>query len=699
MSKIRGLTNIMPNSSRQTNTPQTANMPPLQKHTLKRFLWLKGNFAYCLMISALVWGVGVCYYIEHFIGWASISALAPADFGIFVLSVSLPLFLLWFVLAYIERSSSLDANAQLFQMYINSLMYPDEDASQNAKAIAMAIRSEVASLQAESKAVLAQSDQVKTDLEQRVGELSDLLKLLDSYSAQTLTTLNDNIKDLVNSCQYVTDKTKNSANYLKDCTADITRNSDRFLSKLTPVLDEISALSSNIKSNIADNKNYLATIQSQLMACADISQNYVKDMLIKTDENSRKVERSFYKSLEEYDALYKKLDTSISSIEGRVEDQKKLIQTQTQVINHNSDLLNNQLTRYGKAVSDELDKLVKNSVELEKLTKKQISTLKAVNNETTAAVQGIGDIFDEKRLEIERRSEYAVNSMQNVVVALNKETDKLTAFTNLTQAKNYDLQTIAETIVDKIGDISTKLALKTDTLKDKAVEIIDKFNEAGELISRSTDKINTSSNLMVNNSRQGVKLLEEQNFYISNALSNMDTINEKLKDLRQNIMNSSAEITQNLMHYEKKIDAMNSTQKSVNKIEPLDPELDRDKLINSAKTINQVLRNANINPEKIFEGQDMFSLWDNYLNGQQNAFMDNLTRPLSHKQTAAIRRAFDDNADFHNQVIRYLFLMDIVMKEMQSSDGTSHDELINLAVNQSLDKIYFILVKALNNSD
>lgn len=157
--------------------------------------------------------------------------------------------------------------------------------------------------------------------------------------------------------------------------------------------------------------------------------------------------------------------------------------------------------------------------------------------ETGKAIHGIGDVFDEKRSELERRCEYAVNSMQNVIIAINKETDKLISFTNLTQAKNYDLQNITETIVDKIGDISGKLALKTDALKDKAVEVIDKFTEASELITRSTDKINMSSNLVVTNGKQGVKLLEEQNFYINNAMTNMDLVKEKLDKLRQDIKN------------------------------------------------------------------------------------------------------------------------------------------------------------------
>lgn len=677
----------------QKNIKSDINKDIVQQQTIKRFFWLKSNFVYCLLISALLWGSAVCYYIENFIGWSSIMALTPSDFAFLVMTVIVPLFLLWFLLAYVERSSSLDANTQLFQSYINNLMYPDSDAAETAQAFSMVLQKQIQQLQKENKAVIDQSNKLKADLDNRVSELSDILKLLDNYSANTLTELNNGVKSLVDRCTYITDKTTNSANRLKDCTSELANNSDKFLSKMSPILDEISAMSSNIKGNIADNKTYLSAIKEQLASCNDLGQQYVRDMLSKTDENSRKIEKSFYKAAEEYDALYKRLDTSISSIESRVEEQKRLIQNQTQVIGHNSELIDTKLSKYGRTVSSEIDKLVKNSMELEKMTKKQISALKAVNSETSSSISNINNAFDGKRGEIERHCEYAVNSMQNVIIAINKETEKLISFTNMTKAKNYDLQNISEAIVDKIGDISNKLALKTDALKDKAVEVIDKFTQANELIIKSTDRINTSSNLMLNNNQQSVKLLEEQNFYINNAINNMDVVREKLDKLHADITETSTEITKNLTKYEQQID------KAPLKIDPLEPEFDREKLLSIAKGINRTLRKLNVNPEKFYEKQDLFGLWENYLAGKQNAFTAVLSRSLSHKLTTVIRKAFDDNAEFHSQVIRYLFLMDIIIKEMLNPEGTTRDELINLSVNASLDKIYFILVKALNNTD
>ncbi len=698
----------MPNKKHINKPERPFKTKPMN---LEKFLWLRKNFIYCLALTALLWIVGISYYIDHFIGWNSIFAIEPADFGFFVLSVTVPLLLLWFILAYIERSSSLDANAELFQNYIENLLYPDETASRQARALAATLQEQTHLLQKENKTVIEQSAKIKTDLDARLAELSNILQLLDSYSAKTLTDLNDGVKTLADKCSYITDKTTNAVYNIRESSAEMAENASLFLSRINPLLDEISALSSNVKNNIADNKINLTEVKHQLEQSAEISQAHIDNMLAKAAENTLKIEQSFYKTSEEYDALYKRMDTSISSLEGRVEEQKRLISTQAKVLDHNSELLDNKLSKYGKIISQEIDKLVKNSVELEKITKKQISTLKNVNMETGKAIHGIGDVFDEKRSELERRCEYAVNSMQNVIIAINKETDKLISFTNLTQAKNYDLQNITETIVDKIGDISGKLALKTDALKDKAVEVIDKFTEASELITRSTDKINMSSNLVVTNGKQGVKLLEEQNFYINNAMTNMDLVKEKLDKLRQDIKKSAEEVTATLANYEKQIGQFNesgqfngsiSSGKSktfTSEAEQQTSDIDREKLIYTAKEIERFLQTLGLRADKLYAGADIFDLWDDYLNGNNLAFTNYLTTKMTKKQIASVRKAFDDNTDFHNLVIKYLFLMDTFIKEMAAPAEESRDELINLSVNASLDRMYFILIKALNSAE
>ena len=68
----------MPNKKHINKPERPFKTKPMN---LEKFLWLRKNFIYCLALTALLWIVGISYYIDHFIGWNSIFAIEPADFG------------------------------------------------------------------------------------------------------------------------------------------------------------------------------------------------------------------------------------------------------------------------------------------------------------------------------------------------------------------------------------------------------------------------------------------------------------------------------------------------------------------------------------------------------------------------------------------------------------------------------------------
>ena len=112
-----------------------------------------------------------------------------------------------------------------------------------------------------------------------------------------------------------------------------------------------------------------------------------------------------------------------------------------------------------------------------------------------------------------------------------------------------------------------------------------------------------------------------------------------------------------------------------------------------------MLKSFGVSVDEVYAKKDMFDLWDEYIKGNQTVFIDAISNTLSAKNIKTIRKSFDDNTIFHNLVIKYLFLMDLALKETLSSNGSTKDEIINLSVNSALDKVYFVLVKALNSVD
>ena len=53
----------------------------------------------------------------------------------------------------------------------------------------------------------------------------------------------------------------------------------------------------------------------------------------------------------------------------------------------------------------------------------------------------------------------------------------------------------------------------------------------------------------------------------------------------------------------------------------------------------------------------------------------------------------------YDVVIKYLFAMETLIKELNNPSVMTKDEILSMAVNNSLDKIYFTLIKALNSAE
>ncbi len=667
------------------NTNITKNQINIEENKqLSSYLWITKNFTYILTLITCIWCGLIYLYIESFIGIANIFTLEPIDFSAFLFASTIPLFLLWYILAYIKRSSGLDTNAKLFCTYIDGLLYPNDDATKNAKAFSFVLQEQIKQMQTQSTKVIKHSINIKNQLDDRITSFSETLKLLETFSTQTLKELEISVNNIVDKCEYTTQKTTASIENMNSCSDDITQNTDSFLNKLSPILNEISAISSNVRNNINENKQTLSEIKNQLSNCNEITQENFNQLLDKSKENAAILETSFYKTAEECEVIYKKIDTSISSIEGRIEEQKQIINSQTQLVEFNSEQLNDKIIKFGSTIANEFEKLVRNSSELEEITTNQIKTLKSINMETDKTINNIGFSLDDKRISIEQSSKKAVSSTQNVIEAITIEIDKLNNFYNLTQTKNIDLQNMTETIVDKISDISHRMSIKTDELKNNAVGVIDKFIEASEVINQNVETITSSSDQITNTSKDSFERFEQQRLAITSTLANIDKMKDKLDEINIKIKNTNENIDTNIQEIENSIE-LNESIFSIEQITSI------------ATDLNKTLNNIGVLVDKQYQGKDMYDLWENLLSGKTDVFYTAITKSLTKKNIIAIRKTFDNNTTFHSQVVKYLFLMDLMIKEISNSTTEQRNELINISVKSSFDKIYYILLKVINN--
>lgn len=171
--------------------------------------------------TSIIWFGIVLFYISQFFGWSNLFLMMPDEFGGFLAGVTLPLAILWVVVAYIDRGTSFKTEARLLRSYMNQLVYPEEGAAQTAKAMADGIRSQVVELQNATKMATEQSQKIKNELNARVEDFAGIITTLDQYSSQTVEKLSETLKQLTTSFEMMNEKALSHSGEFKNIGAEV----------------------------------------------------------------------------------------------------------------------------------------------------------------------------------------------------------------------------------------------------------------------------------------------------------------------------------------------------------------------------------------------------------------------------------------------------------------------------------------------
>ena len=508
--------------------------------------WLNNNLHKLMIGISIIWFSFVLIYITQFFGWSNLFLMMPDEFGGFLAGVTLPLSIIWVVMAYIDRGSSFKQEAKFLRAYMNQLVYPEDKAPQTAKAMADAIRSQVVELQEVSKLAHEQTSQIKDAIKNNVDDFSKLVSKLDNYSTKTIVELSDGVKFLMANFENILKKAQISSQNLSQINREfieggegIEKNLNSIFERITPKISEISNLSDNLRQitknatsdvqkvaeemNIAVNNSshafgeYIDSMSNQssmLKQTAELAMsncNLIKTTMSKeivdmenvlNDQSQRLtliVEESGKKVNENIDKLTKKTSQNIEfineNIKNNLNDVDKNVDEQIQKIDNSLAKHNHDMNSFIKALSDKADDVNRKFLSHSDTVAQEIEKLmvRTSNLEDSINIQ-VSNIKD--------ASFKTIDSMQNIETALN---DNISILNEKVSVANSDIMTYIEMLKEKSqefenisSDSSDKIVDLTTILNNKYAEI-QKVMASGlnQLQLAEKDVANASENLMV----------------------------------------------------------------------------------------------------------------------------------------------------------------------------------------------------------
>ena len=447
-----GNVTVLPQFMKETKTPVEIE---------EKESWLNNNLHKLMIGISIVWFAVVLIYITQFFGWSNLFLMMPDEFGGFLAGVTLPLAIIWVVMAYIDRGSSFKQEAKFLRAYMNQLVYPEDGAPQTAKAMADAIRSQVVELQQVSKMAHEQTSKIKDAIKENVDDFAKLVGTLDNYSSKTIIELSDGVKFLMANFESILNKAETSSQSLAKINHEFIENGNgientlnELFVKIIPQLKELKNTSDELK---------------------DVSKNSVEDMTKTNDELKNFTDKA---------------NTTFNSLRGILEGQTNLIK---QVANNaltNCDALKTSITSEISGLEDKLQNHVQKlnlfldeagneaKSKIDDVTKSAISNIGIINNNVKT---GLGNIDDAVELQIRKMDEALAKHNKDIVTFMKVLDEKADGVNKKFSAHGELIAQELDRLMVRSSNLEDSIAMQVATLNgvsDKAISAMQEVENA-----------------------------------------------------------------------------------------------------------------------------------------------------------------------------------------------------------------------------
>lgn len=671
--------------------------------------WFANGLHRFMIVFSVMWFGIVAVYITEFFGWDNLFSMVPNEFSGFMAGMTLPLAIVWVVMAYIDRGSSFRNETQMLRDSLNRVIFPDSNGSDATKMIADAIKAQVSDLKETTRDVCAQADVIKRDLSDRIAEMKSLAGELDTYSSQTMQELNSEIKKLVENFTFVAEKAASTTADFRVNTMQIRKDSEQLSNIMKPMVNEMVTAAENIKEVVNVNNENIEKAQAQLNNYSESSQLAIGRIIESWAEKGENLEKTFLRTAENCEELFHRLDSGISHIETSINEQKNVVEQQSAILDKNSGYLDKKLGEYGKLISLEVEAMIERSNTLEQNIQTQMKNMREASTQTEEIFGRLGSDIANKRQLLETEGSRMINNIHLTIGTLGDEVSRLQDFYKNTQDKNSELGKVFSSIAQTLKEMEDGLLASVNNFSTKAGGVVDKFNEVNSLVSGNIGKLSETADSIASQSKTNAGLLIEQDEYVNKALGSLKQISTQISALNKDMSASAGNIGKTLSVYENKMSAFSKvlgehltdlnenydkTQKQYDEFNQKFKVASIDTFMKNSADIISELETISIDINSIFNktGDDEV-LWKKYYEGDHSVFVRYLSKNMTKKEVIAVREDYEKKPDFRVVVDKYLDDFNSLIEAARSNNRAS--TLLALISGSDIGKVYYILSRAL----
>lgn len=237
----------------QQTDDQENILSPIDGLPVKAF-WEKKGFIFSCLFSA-VWLAFIYDYIASSGWWGNRYDLSPAEFVGSFCGLFLPMVIVFLVTAYFDRSVQLSQEANQLKAYLNELVYPSQKGADYTKELTNALRVQIKEFRTVFAQVNKETQLVRDDLKQWIGDLSKIIKHVDSKTISSIREIAEHVQNLTATAEKANEAVDETMRHFAQNTSALGETTESATQK-------IATVSISLKNQITDVQNLAHALET-----------------------------------------------------------------------------------------------------------------------------------------------------------------------------------------------------------------------------------------------------------------------------------------------------------------------------------------------------------------------------------------------------------------------------------------------------
>ena len=302
-----------------------------------RAFWKKPLYIGAIFLSGLwIWAA-----VDYFVSvqwWATRYRLAPAEFVGFVSSQILPLALIWFVVAWIDKRHQLERESRQLRAYMTQLFIPSEEGAQYTQTLTDALKEQVDQFRDVFERVADQTASVRDQMRQWIKDLAVVIDHVDTKTVKAMEDMAHHVQSLANSTEKANENT-----------STITQNLASRAELLQVTSDKVSRQMGTVAGILNENMAHIDHLSDEMLQITDKTRQIVDSM----DSSAE----SFEKHIDKMDGLLiqytQQTDTGNAKLFENAEKILTVLKTQGALLDQEVEKILHKVNNAQKSLTDQ----------------------------------------------------------------------------------------------------------------------------------------------------------------------------------------------------------------------------------------------------------------------------------------------------------------------------------------------------------